>query len=431
MSHLIQIFEYEALRASDKTYFPDEEIGKKVIDKLWQYNDANKNIYFEAIRNGIKFKQYVGVIQIGNITIEILPKTDKNKSTVSDKQNWHNVLLKMLAKCKRIRVDSVSKASLKKRYHTLLDLYFRMYLDEVNYLLEQGLVKKYHKKSGNLNALKGRIEFARNIRHNLIHKERFHTLHQVYDNNHIINQILYKGLLVLKSITNDCGLTDNINRILSRFPEVDDRIITKSHFDSLIISRKTTQYQEALKIAEMIILNYSPDIKGGNENMIALLFDMNKLWEEYVYVMLARASEAPTTVHFQNQKPFWNKKIIKPDIVIKNLKGKDYVIDTKWKMIDPKYPSDDDLKQMYTYNMYWEVDLSMLLYPFCGFTESVSGIYHSGYIKRKVEEDVEKDFKTNCQVASIAVVDIANNLNLNIGKDILNLLAIPINEKIK
>ena len=86
MSHLIQIFEYEKLRASDTAYFADENIGKKVIDKLWQYNDIHNNIYFDAIRNGVRFKQYVGVIQIGNITIEILPKADKQKSTENDKK---------------------------------------------------------------------------------------------------------------------------------------------------------------------------------------------------------------------------------------------------------------------------------------------------------------------------------------------------------
>jgi hypothetical protein len=39
-----------------------------------------------------------------------------------------------------------------------------------------------------------------------------------------------------------------------------------SHFDKLHF-RKTAPYNEALKIAK-ILLNYSPDIKGGDENML-------------------------------------------------------------------------------------------------------------------------------------------------------------------
>lgn len=64
----------------------------------------------------------------------------------------------------------------------------------------------------------------------------------------------------------------------------------------------------------------------------------------------------------QQSKPFWERKTIRPDIVI----GKDdqtYVIDTKWKIIDINKPSDADLKQMYVYNHHWQSKKSMLLYP--------------------------------------------------------------------
>lgn len=414
MRHLIQIFEYQKLCAHDKAYFDDEVTGKKVIEKLWQYNDAHNNIYFTAIRNGVKFRQYVGVIQIGNITIEILPKADKQKSTEGDKQNWHYVLLKMLAKCKKIRVDSVSEASLKKRFHSLLDLYFEQYLQEVNYLLEQGLVKKYHKQSGNLGVLKGRLQFAQNIQHNLIHKELFYTSHQIYDTNHTINQILYRGLKVLKTITNNNSLTDGINRVLSRFPEMDDKTINKTHFDSLVDNRKTAPYKEAIKIAKMIILNYSPDIKGGQEHMIALLFDMNKLWEEYVYRVLSKHQNKHIKVSFQNSDKFWNNKRIKPDIVLTKTNDQNeeevFIIDTKWKVIDPKKPSDDDLKQMYAYNMYWESSRSMLLYPSSNPKITSFGSFHKG-----------RDGENKCKLGFVRVMK-GNVLNPDLGLKILNLL---------
>ena len=421
MKKPIQVFEYEKLKANDPIFFANEEVGKKVINKLWQFNDTNNNIYFDAIRNGVKFKNYVGVIQIGNITIEILPKADKQKSTEEDKKHWHDALLKMLAKCKKIRVDSVSEASLKKRYHSLLDLYFELFLQEVNYLLEQGLIKKYRKNKDNLYALKGRLNFAQNIQQNLVHKERFYTSHQIYDHDHLINQIIYNALLVLKTITNSSFLSDNIVRTLSRFPEVQEKIINKSHFDQLVVNRKTTEYNEAIKIAKMILLNYSPDIKGGNENMLALLFDMNKLWEEYVYRMLAKLQHDNLEVGFQNHDKFWENKLIKPDIVLtktiydtkkeKKVKFK-YIIDTKWKIIDPKKPGDDDLKQMYAYNMYWGATKSMLLYPSSNPQETSFGQFHKG-----------KEGKNLCKLGFIKVMK-GNELNQNIGVEIIEMMEI-------
>ncbi|MDU8886310.1 restriction endonuclease [Yeosuana sp. MJ-SS3] len=421
MSRLIRVFEYEKLTIRSKCS-EGKELGEKVINKLWQYNDVNNNIYFDGIRNGVKFKHFVGVIQIGNITIEILPKADKQKSTEDEKKNWHDALLKMLAKCKKIRVDSVSKASLRKRNHSLLDLYFELFLQEVNYLLEHGLIKKYRKNNGNLNALKGRLDFGKNIQSNLIHKERFFTTHQVYDYDHLINQILYKALLVLQTITNNTSLSDNIIRTLGNFPEIKEKEINKGHFDSLVANRKSTKYDEALKISKMILLNYSPDIKGGDENMLALLFDMNKLWEEYVYRVLAKNQDDRLKVRFQNSDKFWENKRIKPDIVLTKTNDEGdketFVIDTKWKVIDPKKPGDDDLKQMFAYNMYWNSSKSMLLYPSSNPEVTSYGSFHKG-----------RDGENKCKLGFIKVMK-EKVLNPNLGNEILSLLELNIKEEI-
>lgn len=416
MGRLIQVFEHDKL-TSKSLCSRGKELGVKIIDKLWQYNDANKNIYFEAIRHGVKFKNFVGVIQIGGTTIEILPKADRtNNNSQEEKDVWHNVLLKMLGHCKKIKITAVSEASLRKRYHSLLDLYFELYLNEVNQLLQNGLVKRYNQYSGNVLALKGRLNFAKNIQQNSIRKERMFTTHQVYDHNHVANQILYKGLLVLKSVSSDVNLVDRINRLLSHFPEIIEIDINKSHFEKLVPNRKIASYNEALKIAKMIILNYSPDIKGGGENMLALLFDMNKLWEEYIYRMLLKDTDPSITVSFQNRDKFWNEKLIKPDIVLTqtvNIDGNEqnvnYIIDTKWKVKERAEPDDDDLKQMYVYNMYWESERSMLLYPTTKHLSTSFGKFHKGRLNDNL-----------CKLGFIKVMN-GSELNLNIGVQIKKL----------
>ena len=67
--------------------------------------------------------------------------------TKEEKEIWHSVLLKMLGYCKKIKVDAVSEASLRKKYNSLLDLYFELFLSEVGQLLQHGLIKKYNKKT--------------------------------------------------------------------------------------------------------------------------------------------------------------------------------------------------------------------------------------------------------------------------------------------
>lgn len=400
MSSTIQIFEHQKLLLG-------QNLSKSELDKLYEFNDKNDHKYFTGIRNGVKFKEYVGVIQIGGKTIEILPKTDNNEE--GDKNLWRDVLLKMLGVCNYIHLETVSDAHLKKRLFSLLDLYFDRYLNELNKLLHRGLVKKYRTKTGNINALKGQLLFSKHIQNNLVNKQHFYTKHQTYDTEHLINQILLKALNILSKICHNVWLVDRIKTLQLLFPEIKEIAITKSHFDQVKLNRKTKDYDEALKIAKMIILNYSPDIKGGNENMIALLFNMNHLWEKYIYKMLKRDCPVEYDISEQKSKDFWETKTIRPDIVIK--KGEaTFIIDTKWKIIDNAEPSDADLKQMYAYNQYWNSNLSILLFPQSNNNRDKSGKFHIG-----------KNGEHFCKLGFIQILE-NNQLDFKIGEKILSKL---------
>lgn len=414
MVRLIQVFEFEKLTLQKdqqgRVLYPDE------LEKLYAYNDRNNNIYFTGIRDGIRFQNYVGVIQVGGLTLEILPKADKNQTNdTKDYQKWHNVLLNMLAICRHIKVDAVSDASLQKRQHSLLDLYFKIFLEEVSQLIRRGLIKKYHKQEGNVTALKGRIIFGKQISNNLIHQERMYTEHQIYDHEHLHNQILLKALSVLSIVSTNPFILDHINRIKFDFSNIKEIEITALHFNHLKDNRKTKPYDEAIKIAKMIILNYSPDIKSGREHLLALLFDMNKLWEEYIYRMLVRTNSTAFSFSYQNSRKFWEHKTIRPDLVItkKYEDGTEetFVIDTKWKVIDARHPSDEDLKQMFAYNIYWNAQKSMLLYPKVYDQQEKFGVFHQG-----------NSVGHHCKLGFIQILNEKGLLDKNIGEVILGKL---------
>lgn len=373
MKH-IQVFEYQKLRYDDSGAF-----RKHHFDAIVKFNELHQNKYFTIIHQGIRFGNYVGVIQIGGLTIEILPKADNNEN--ADKNLWQNVLLNMLKICKKIQVESISETQLKKRYHSILDVYFELYLIEIERLVKKGLIKKYRKNQSNQKVLKGKLLFAQNIQQNVVHKERFYCEHQVYDKNHLLHQILYKGLLVLKTFVND-SLKDKLNRLLFEFQDFDNINIQKKHFDKIIIDRKNNDYQKAIDIAKIIILNYSPSLNYGNENLLTLLFDMNALWEEYIFRILQKHKTEEIEVSFQNSDKFWENKRIRPDIVLKT-ENETFVIDTKWKIIEANNPSDDDLKQMFVYNLHWKAEKTLLLYPKTNQIDSNFGTFHYDNLGKK------------------------------------------------
>lgn len=388
----IQVFEYQKLRYDDSGIF-----RKNHFDAMVKFNELHQNKYFTIVHKGIRFGSYVGVIQIGGLTIEILPKADNNEN--ADKNLWQNILLNMLKVCKHIQVESISETQLKKRYHSILDVYFELYLNEVERLVKKGMIKKYRKNQSNQNALKGKLLFAQNIQQNLVHKERFYCEHPVYDKNHLLHQILYKGLLVLKTFIKD-SLKDKLNRLLFEFQDFENINIRKNHFNKIIIDRKNHDYQKAIDIAKIIILNYSPSLNYGNDNLLTLLFDMNALWEEYIFRILQKHKTDEIEVSFQNSDKFWENKRIRPDIVLKT-KNETFVIDTKWKIIEANNPSDDDLKQMFVYNLHWKAEKTLLLYPKTNQIDSNFGTFHFDNLGKKCK---------------LGFVDITNELTIKNSK---------------
>ncbi|SHM84089.1 5-methylcytosine-specific restriction enzyme subunit McrC [Cyclobacterium lianum] len=359
----IQVFEHQSIFLNQK--FEDGVVFEKdKLDSLIKFFDKGSP-YFSLIRNGIRFNEYVGALQVGKLLISVLPKADKyQQDTTDEKTRWNTILVDMLRAVHGFEVKAPSSSQLKIKNNTVLDLYFEIFVSEVEALLHRGLVKKYRQTEGNLTALKGSIRFSQHISKNAIHKERFYTRHSTYDVAHILHIILYRTLLLLKRINTNSALTGRINALTLSFPEMPDRKVTQVDFDKLVLNRKTQDYHKAIEIARLILLHFHPDLSSGRNDVLALMFDMNALWEQFVLASLKKDHNLIT--RGQESKSFWqpkggSKRSIRPDITIEKGKEK-YVIDTKWKLISNE-PSMDDLRQMYAYHHYFSARKVALLYP--------------------------------------------------------------------
>lgn len=396
----IQVFEHSFLPIEGK-------LEQRHFVALSKLNALHKYQYFDLKHNGIVFKQFVGVIQVDGLTIEILPKIDNDGKSEAV---WQKVLIEMLRVTRKLKVQKVGNANVNKQSIHLLDIYFEWFLNEVQTLIHQGLIKQYYKETSNVKALKGKLEFAGHISKNLVHKERFYTTHQVYDKDHLIHQILYKALDIVERCSKGSYLYSKCKTVQLDFPEVKAISVTEATFLKISSNRKTAPYETALAISKFIILNFAPNISSGSENMLALLFDMNSLWEEYILARL-KQSEKEVIIYGQQSRTFWNNISIRPDIVIESGTEK-FIIDTKWKNINGSKPSTDDLRQMYVYNDYWKSDKAMLLYP--ADRNSFSGF-------DKFKENSSKDIQHQCGLGKISIFNTdENTLNESIGDVIID-----------
>jgi 5-methylcytosine-specific restriction enzyme subunit McrC len=403
-SNTIQVFEHRVLKIGQGGF---TAAHWKDLIKLNELHDGE---YFKIIHAGIKFSSYVGIIQVRDLTIEVLPKVDNSDSDT----DWRSVLISMLKECEKLSARTYGDAKVKKQNLNLLELYFDLLLSEVEGLIRRGIIKKYRQETSNISTLKGKLLVGKNIQQNLIHKERFYTSHQEYDKNHLLNQILNEALCVVQQFTRGGILADKCNRTLLGFPEVDRVQVTPETFSRITLNRKSSSYDRAIELARLILLNYSPDIKGGKEKMLAILFDMNVLWEEYVLRQLKKAAKGTDIkIKGQAQKKFWKTRSIKPDILI-STPDETVVVDTKWKRITNSRPSIEDLRQMYVYNKYWGANRSILLYPQPNSVKNTSGCYY-------LENSQVEDEDNTCEIRFENVVE-NGKLNREFGTELLGAL---------
>lgn len=359
----IVVFEHEILRFDRG----EKKITKDQFEALERYY-GNGVPFYTLVYNGVQFNEHVGVLQVGTTLIEVLPKADRNPHSEKEDKKWRDLLIGMLQVVGSFDIKSTSSSNLKIKPNTVLDLYFELYVKEIEYLLHTGLIKKYRKKEGNVTALKGSLQFSKHIQYNLTHQERFYVRHTTYDVEHTLHFILYKALKLLKQINTNSSLNGRIGALLLNFPEMPDMKVSEVTFEKLIYNRKNQHYQKAIEIAKLLLLQYHPDISKGRNHVLALMFDMNLLWEQFIYVSLKKNRTSFTKVKAQTSKHFWKpengrRTSMKPDIYIETTTDKRIVLDTKWKNLNGYNPSPDDLRQMYVYHEYFDAQKVALVYP--------------------------------------------------------------------
>lgn len=355
--NLITVFEHEKLFFNLKN-----EKEKQLHDALEIYH-GDQTPFFKLIRNGVQFNEHVGIIQIGKTTIEVLPKADKY-----GEQKWRDLLIEMIKTVWGFDVKSTGSSSLKLKSNSILELYFELFISEVEYLLHRGLIKRYRKNEGNQTSLKGALQFPKHISKNLVHKERFYVKYTQYSNEHTIHEILSKTIKFLTNLSTSSLLKGRIGVLTLNFPEMKDIKVNESTFKNIVFDRKNQHYNTALEIAKLLLLNYHPDVSKGKNDVLALMFDMNNLWEQFIVVTLKRKLKT----HFvssQVTKSFWKSisgysSKMRPDIILKCKNSQEcYVLDTKWKNLNGYNPSPEDLRQMYVYHRFYQAKKVALVYP--------------------------------------------------------------------
>jgi 5-methylcytosine-specific restriction enzyme subunit McrC len=367
MRKTITVFEHECLRINEKGF------DQSSLDLLTRWQDKTAQ-YFTRIHNGIKTAQWVGIIQLQKVTLEILPKADKLSCNEEiprvQQERWRNLLITMIQISFGLDPVLHDDVYLKTGKANILDILAKAFLIKVDELIKTGLIKKYRCQDDLCSStLRGRLLIEKQIKYNSGHDERFACRISSFDKCNTLNGILKAVLLFLEradiSSTRHAGLSD----LAGFFENIPACYPSENTFKTIKWDRKSTRYFKAISLARLIFSGLSPDFYSGKEQVFSFLFDMNKLFEMYISAHLHKAARRiPCRLHLQKSHLFWEGKLLRPDILLES-DGKKMVIDAKWKLLHGRKPSDDDLKQLYAYNKITGCSHGVLLYP----TSSISG----------------------------------------------------------
>ncbi len=400
----IQVFEHQTIRIGDLVH------GIAITKVLWQklaiYHEQHQGKYYQLLYNGIRFKQYVGVIQIGACTIEILPKIDRLLEGKTNK--WQKVLLDMLDTCQFIKLDTQGFGQVQLRSNAILTTYFRLFLSGVKELIKKGIPRQYAQKEGNNKFLKGHLVLPKHLRYNLHQPERFYTRYQTFQEHHLLTQVIHEALKVLRQLHLPPSLQLLLTQIQIAFPSPPPYQWTPRDFEQLLQNSRYQSYNRVIELARLILMNFSSDIRYGQHQLLAILFDMNVLFEEYIFQQLKNTSGSSIKISRQRSIPFWQRRSIRPDIIIE-INGDKIVLDTKWKILKSATPSMEDLKQMYIYCRYFKAKKGILLFP-------SPGNINNKTISNPFLDEVDG---IECQLQFINVIDPNGQLKRGIGKEII------------
>ncbi len=365
----------------------DVVIAKNDFDDIWGFvlahreDEKSRRVMTPGYKK-LTANNYVGILQTRRgATVEILPKIDLGGASENAGLE-KEIFLRMLRTWRNGPFRNISEADVRAlRYFPLLEGFIAMFTGELLALTHRGLARHYTPIEENLRVLKGKLIFSEQLRHNLVHRERFYARYEEFSVNRPVNRLLKSALLYLQRLSRDTANQNRLRQARFYFDEVPESANIAADFQRARIDRTMTLYEKLFPWVRLFLQGSAPSTwRGGNLSM-ALLFPMERIFEDYVADRVRR-EWSDWDVRTQESKHWLVKGksfALRPDIVARRMDGKELrILDTKWKHLKPDQnnrckPSQADVYQMYAYGRRYQekestecispVPLLCLLYP--------------------------------------------------------------------
>ena len=214
----------------------------------------------KGIGKVITVKNYVGVISMKDgTTIEILPKIYSQQDNI-DKAKAKKLLIKMLKTLRSAPYKTMQKTNVNIDKLSIFEIFIRMFLDEVFNIVKHGLKCNYESIQDNLNVFKGKMLFSKQLKYNVVHKEKFFVEYDEFNTNRAENRLLKSTLLYLYKKTTSNKNKNDIRTLLNSFVDVNESINYDDDFSKCTADRNMKGYATALLWSKVFLQGKSFNI---------------------------------------------------------------------------------------------------------------------------------------------------------------------------
>ncbi|MBQ2983457.1 MAG: hypothetical protein IJD57_01495 [Candidatus Gastranaerophilales bacterium] len=402
-----------------KEYSKNIKIKDCDLGKLHHYLECQHlDSALKVTPSGIETTFWVGVIKYKNTHFQILPKLICNNG---DKENILKNLIYMLSYTKKLDIKTSNESRLSTAKNPFIEILIREYAKSLFECLKRLTPKKYVREEDNINYLKGKIKFTENIRYNSSNQAKFYCEYDEFSENNILNQLFLFVSTCLYNISNDSYNKKTLKFIMNYYTDIKLVRFDRFKAEKIKLSRNQELFKKPFNLAKMFVEKTSVDLSKNKFENITLIWDMNKLFEEFIFeIMKKNETEFGWTFTAQKGKRLLagddnKKRNTYVDIYAENDKDK-IILDTKYKIFTGTDDfSNADVFQVSTYCLLHNADKAVLIYP--RWNKEVPNVPSF-----KLNTD-EKDIKINFKTIDLCYTNLKQHLE-EIRDDIKEILKV-------
>ncbi|MGI4792027.1 MAG: McrC family protein [Janthinobacterium lividum] len=346
-----------------------DEILRPVLDKNGQ--------------SAVQATQYVGVVRLGRETIQVLPKIYRHGDQAASEATRN--LLHLLAVADDVPIREHALTPLLRREADWFEILTRLFASHLTDAWQRSIVRGYvlHEEDASP-FLRGKWRLAAQVR-SPEQRHKFCVTYDEFTPDNPLNRVLRFVVERLWSLTRDSDNRRTLTTLRSWMDEVTLLpAVTRAEASSAGLSRLHPEYAPLLTLARLFLDGGSLQLSGGDRETFAFVFDMNRLFESFVFGFLKRhrASILPpaladcallpqshgTARHLARSE---DKAVfrLEPDLALHAPDGTfPLLLDTKYKSLSAAESrtagiTPADMYQMHAYSRRYACPRVLLLYP--------------------------------------------------------------------